>query len=342
MRTNYTAFASLCGFLAGISFACPGRLKAQALPGPITPPPQSQSPSAHPVARPKPPVVLSRTTLGGDWKLNHDQSDDPRTKTQAQKGSNGGNGGGGYPGGGYPGGGYPGGGYPGGPMGGGYPFPGSGGGPNGGPRNRGGENQQYDEKLQQVIRRPDSLNVALKDAEVDVTDDQDHKLVFYTDGRQLQKPKDDTYQEIAAHWSGSQLVSDEKSPQGAKMSRTFELSQNGQQLYETLHIEAVKSKPSLYIQYVFDIPPPQTTRQTDPDQPVMKRRSDNSDTNASPQGTQAGGGSPDPNQPVLKRNSDDSGSTSSPLPQILHPPDPPDPNQPVMKRRSDNGNNTTQ
>ena len=38
-----------------------------------------------------------------------------------------------------------------------------------------------------------------------MTDDQYRKLVFYTDGRQLQKPKDDSYQEIAAHWDGTKL-----------------------------------------------------------------------------------------------------------------------------------------
>ena len=111
-------------------------------------------------------------------------------------------------------------------------------------RGNGGQEDQYDEKLLEAIRPSSALTFALKNAEVDVTDDQYHKLVFYTDGRQLQKPKDDTYQEIAAHWSGNQLVSDEKSPQGAKMNRTFELSQDGQQLYETMHIDAAKSKPA--------------------------------------------------------------------------------------------------
>jgi hypothetical protein len=306
---------------------------AQSLPGPIAPPAQSQSASTRPAAKPKPPVIQSRTTLDGDWKLDRDESDDPRTKTQPPKGTNGGNGGNG-------GGGYPGGGYPGGPMGRGNPFPGSGGGPNGGQGNR-GQNQENDEKLQKLIRRADSLSIALKNAEVDLTDDQYHKIVFYTDGRQLQKPKDDTYQEIAAHWIGSQLVSDEKSPQGAKMSRTFELSQNGRQLYETLHIDAVKSKPSLYIQYVYDIPSPQASHETDPDQPMMKRRSDNSNSDASPQGTQTGGES-DPNQPVLKRKSDDSGSASSPQPPSPQTGGESDPNQPVMKRRSDNSSSPAQ
>ena len=89
------------------------------------------------------------------------------------------------------------------------------------------------------------------------------------------------------------------------MSRTFELSQNGRQLYETMHVDAAKSKPALYIQYVYDIPSAQASRETDPNQPVMKRRSDNSDSAASPQGTQTGG-QPDPDQPMMKRRPDNS------------------------------------
>ena len=115
------------------------------------------------------------------------------------------------------------------------------------------------------------------------------------------------------------------------------IAQNGQQLYETIHIDAVKSKPAVYVQYVFDIPPPQATRETDPDQPIMKRRSDNGDT-ASPQGAQPGSG-PDPDQPVMKRRSDDSDSTASPQTGgTTTSPQPADPDQPVMKRRSDNSN----
>lgn len=134
------------------------------------------------------------------------------------------------------------------------------------------------EKLQQFIRPASALSFVLKDAEVDVTDDQYHKLVFYTDGRQLQKPKDDSYQEIAARWNGSQLVSDEKSPLGGKMGRTFELSADGRQLYETLHIDRAKSRGQLIVRYVYDTPNPQK-QEPDPDQPVLKRHSDESNPN---------------------------------------------------------------
>ena len=342
-----TTIASFCGFVFAISIVGPSRLMAQAAPGPLAPPPGSET--ARPVAvKAKVPVIQTRTTLNGAWKLNHDESDDPRTKVQNGGGLNNGN----NCDGGYPGGGYPGGGYPRGPMGGPYP---------GGCGRRGGypggqQGQAMNQKLQDLVRPASSLSIALNDkTEVDLTDDQYHKLVLFTDSRQLQKPKDETYQEIAAHWSGDQLVSDEKSPQGAKMSRTFELSQNGRQLYETIHIDAAKSSPAVYLSYVYDIPPPQATHESDPNQPVLKRRSDDS---ASTSGTQ-GSGTSDPNQPVLKRRSDDSDDTSAT--QATQPsdstasssssnsqssqasgsatsttPQPPDPDQPVMKRRTDN------
>ena len=282
MKTRNTEMAVLCGLLITI-FSIPNRLKAQASPGPLPQPAQSQTPSSQSTAKPKQQEIQPRTSLEGAWKLNRDESDDPRTKTQDSRGTNGGNGGG-YPGGGYPGGGYPGGGgrYPGGGYpGGGYPgggYPGGRGGPRGGPDDGGG-NTGNDEKIQELIRPSGALTIALKSAEVDVTDDQYHKLVLFTDGRQLQNSANSNYQEIAAHWNGSQLVSDEKSPQGGKMSRTFELSRDGKQVYETMSINRSKSKSPLVVRYVYDIAiakNAQAGHDSDPDQPVMKKHPDDS------------------------------------------------------------------
>lgn len=119
--------------------------------------------------------------------------------------------------------------------------------------------------------------VDLKTPEIDVTDDQFRKLLLYTDGRQLQRTTSENREEVAAHWNGNQLVSDEKSPLGGKMNRTFELSQDGRQLYETLHIDNGRSRTPLVIRYVYDAA---TTSE-------MKRSEDS-----------------DPNRPVLKRNPD--------------------------------------
>lgn len=277
--------ATLCGILVAVSIS-PNHLKAQASAGPLAPPAQSQTPPNQSTAKPKQQEIQPRTSLEGAWKLNRDESDDPRAKAQDSRGTSGGNGGG-YPGGGYPGGGYPGGGgrYPGGGYpGGGYPgggYPG-GGRPRGG-QDDGGRNTENDERIQELIRPAGSLSFALKNAEVDVTDDQYRMLVFYTDGRQLQKSANENHQEIAAHWNGGQLVSDEKSPQGGKMSRTFELSRDGRQVYETLSVDRGKSRGPLVVRYVFDIAIPknaQTGRDSDPDQPVLKRHPDESNSSS--------------------------------------------------------------
>jgi hypothetical protein len=108
-------------------------------------------------------------------------------------------------------------------------------------------------------------------------DDQFRKLTVYTDGRQLSKTTDNNNQEIAAHWNGSRLVTDEKSPLGGKMSRTFELSADGRQLYVSLRIDNGRSKTPLTIRYVYDaansaIQP----TEPDPDRPVLKRKGDDS------------------------------------------------------------------
>jgi hypothetical protein len=89
---------------------------------------------------------------------------------------------------------------------------------------------------------------------VDLVDDRDRKRAFMTDGRKLQKSKDANYQEIAAKFDGKRLVTEEKSPRGDKMSRTFELSEDGRQLYETLHMTTGRNNTPLVVRYVYDLP----------------------------------------------------------------------------------------
>ena len=96
------------------------------------------------------------------------------------------------------------------------------------------------------------MSFAQTGPEVDLTDENYRKLVFYTDGRKIEKSKDLSRQEIAAHWDGGKLVSDEKSPQGGKMTRTFELSADGQQLSEIVSMENSRSKFPFTLRYVYD------------------------------------------------------------------------------------------
>jgi hypothetical protein len=106
--------------------------------------------------------------------------------------------------------------------------------------------------MRELMTPAKEIRLAATGAEVDLTDNLDRKRAFMTDGRKLQKPKDSSYAEIAAHWEGSRLVTDEKDARGNKMSRTFELSADGLQLYETLHMVRGRSNTPAVMRFVYD------------------------------------------------------------------------------------------
>jgi hypothetical protein len=231
--------------LSATCLAGPSFLRAQAPPGPLPP---TQSQDAPPPAAPLPPKpqVKPRTSILGDWKLDPDDSDDPRKKMQDARGTGGSNGG--YGGGNRR-------------MGGGM-----------GGRRPQGESDEDRQRMQELFKPPRTLTIAeaQKDKEVDAFDDQSRKRAFFIDGRKLQKSKDPNYQEIAAHWEGTRLATDEKNPRGGKMSRTFELSYDGTQLYETLHLTVGRNETPLVIRYVYDqsggaaTPPPASASASSP------------------------------------------------------------------------------
>jgi len=231
MSAKYLRICIAAGLgVVGTAFVTAVRAQAPAGPLPAATP---QAP-ASPDARPQAPVatVKPRTSILGAWKLNRDESDDPRKKMQEARSANGGGGGRVRVG-----------------------IPGMGGGPYGGRRGGGGnESDQDRERMQEFMNASRALSVAeaKKDVEIDMFDDQERKSAFFTDGRKLQKTKDSTSQEIAAHWDGNRLVTDEKSPSGRKMSRTYELSYDGTQLYETLRLTRGRSDSQISIRYVYD------------------------------------------------------------------------------------------
>ena|SRR6202790_4550161 len=225
----FLAFAS--SWAAALTIA--GSICAQAPPGPLpgAQPQPSRSSTANPQIQQARAETL--TSIFGQWKLNLEESDDPRKKMEdARENSRGGRGSGG------------------GVSIAGFPIGGHGG-------NRSGESDVDRERMQSALTPANSLTLmqkSAKDPEVDFTDDQNRKRALFTDGRKLQKAdsKDDSYQEIAAHWDGSRLITDEKSPRGGKMSRTFELSYDGAQLYETLRLTTGRSNTPIDVRYVYD------------------------------------------------------------------------------------------
>jgi hypothetical protein len=235
MKPHLSFLFSALGILCVAAAAIPGSVHAQAPAGPL---PAAQPQAAPPsTANPQNQQhAETRTSIFGQWKLNRDDSDDPRKKMEDAR-TNRGSGPGGGSGvriGGFPVGGH--GGYGG---------------------NRSGESNEEQQRTQSVIAPANSMTLTQKDPknpEVDLTDDLNRKRALFTDGRKLEKPdsKDDSYQEIAARWDGSRLVTDEKSPHGGKMSRTFELSYDGAQLYETIRLTMGRSNTPLDIRYVYD------------------------------------------------------------------------------------------
>jgi|SRR5580658_2703993 hypothetical protein len=229
MKPRVSSILPALGILCVAATAVPGAIRAQAPPGPL-PAAQPQVPpaAANPQNQARPET---RTSILGQWKLNLDESDDPRKKIQDAN-ANGSRGGGrgisiaGFPVGGHGG--------------------------------RSGQSDEDQQRMQTAISPANSLTLAqksAKDPEVDVMEDQNRKLALFTDGRKLAKSdaKDESYEEIAAHWDGSRLVTDEKSPRGGKMSRTYELSYDGAQLFETLRLTVGRSP--LDVRYVYDPAP---------------------------------------------------------------------------------------
>src|SRR5467141_1124204 len=228
----YFKLAVLTGF-AALSLLAAGVARAQAPSGPITATPTQPALGPAANAQNSAPLPPPRTTILGAWKFNADDSDDRRKRRQDSQDSNGGYGGGrGRMGGGYPGGH------------GGY-----------GGRRGGVESDEERQKMRDLFTPAKAITFSMTGAEVDLVDDRGRKRAFMTDGRKLQKSKDENYREIAAKFDGNRLITDEKNPRGGKMSRTFELSNDGRQLYETLHMTTGRNNSPLAIRFVYDIPP---------------------------------------------------------------------------------------
>jgi hypothetical protein len=234
MKAIYVFNLSVLTGLAAIGLLAAEAAHAQSPSGPITAAPSQPAPANGANAPTPAQLPTPRTTILGAWKFNPDDSDDPSKRRQDSRGSNGGGNAGGR-----------------GRMGGSWP---GGGGRGYGGRGGGGESDEERQKMHELFTPARAITLSMTGAEVDLVDDRDRKRAFMTDGRKLKKSKDENYQEIAAKFDGKRLVTDEKDPRGGKMSRTFELSSDGRELYETLHMTTGRNNTSLDIRYVYDIP----------------------------------------------------------------------------------------
>jgi hypothetical protein len=251
--------AMLCA--AGMAFA--RGAAAQAGPGPIHPAPQSGDSSAGTPRADVPAemAIPDKKQLFASWKYNMDDSDDAQEKMKEARGtgadnpanprSGGGNGNG-----------------TGIHMGGmGSPYPGGGGGNGGGsgsgyPRNGQSKNGDgdYDRaQLQELMNPAGSITLVMKDTpdakngEVLLTDDAGRQRAFYTDGRKVQKSKDDKFEEFDAHWEDYRLVAELSGNHGPQITRSFEPAPGGKQLVEIVRLERTRSNGPVEIRFVYDL-----------------------------------------------------------------------------------------
>ncbi len=187
----------------------------------------------------------------GTWKLNRDESDDPRQKSNQRATSNPNGNPNGNPGGyGGPRMGWPGGGMGGGRQGNGGPQSGSqSSSPKGGTPE---EKERYQELMDPSVRL-DLAKRAEKDAIVEMTGDQGRKTIFYTDGNKPDAPAGVGTEVVAANWDGAKLVSNDVSlPKGGTARRTYEVSPDGTQLWEEVEMVVGKDKNPSRFRFVYD------------------------------------------------------------------------------------------
>ena len=223
---------SCAAFLLAAFAACVST-NAQAPPGPLPGAPSQDASS--PAAAKAPAANLPRTKiLAGTWKLNLDDSDDPRKKLQQARGA--GTQGGGRPRVGLGGGGWPGGGGYGGRRGG-----------------AGGESDEERQKMQLFLQPSRQLTITQKDPQIDVLDDSDRKVTAFTDGRKVEKSKDAGNQQFDAKWDEYRLVMQGKDPRGNKYERSYEVLEGNRQLRETLFLKVGRNNTEVSIRYIYDL-----------------------------------------------------------------------------------------
>jgi len=212
------------------------------------------APSVASSSAPPPPVkrLEPRKSIMGAWKLNRDESDNPRQKSNQRSTSPSTSNPGGYGG---PRTGWPGGGMGGGGMGGGRQ---GNGGPQGGTQSgapKGGTPEEK-ERYQELLDPSERLDVEKrndKDPIVEMMGDQGRKTIFYTDGNKPDAPAGVGTEVVAANWDGAKLVSNDVSlPKGGTARRTYEVSPDGTQLWEEVEMVGGKDKNPSKFRFVYD------------------------------------------------------------------------------------------
>lgn len=108
-------------------------------------------------------------------------------------------------------------------------------------------------RMRKLIEAPDQVTIKHKDQEIDMVDGEDRVRALVTEDRKLEKPKKNSPRtEVKAHWSQSSLVSEEKGPDGTKIAKTYEISDDKKQMYEKVTINGKRLDSPITIRYRYD------------------------------------------------------------------------------------------
>jgi hypothetical protein len=193
--------------------------------GPITPNPSQAPQQAPPKNATRAPSENAKGSLAGTWKLNRDESDDPRQKLE--QASSGGSGGWGQ-----------------GPAGGG-----------GGWNRPGGRPVPEDGAAD--MSDFSQLTIEQSDSAAKVTGATGRVLAQYSsdnssDKDAAKKSKDGRNAPPVAEWQGARLVTTVNGPRGTKTTRVYELSPDGKQLYVSTRLENARFNQPANIRFVYD------------------------------------------------------------------------------------------
>ncbi|HVH50189.1 MAG TPA: hypothetical protein VM781_00875, partial [Candidatus Bathyarchaeia archaeon] len=128
----------------------------------------------------------------------------------------------------------------------------------------GGESDSDRQKMHLFVSPANQLTIAQKEPEIDVSDDDDRKFTFFTDGRKVEKAKDATRQDLDAKWDEYRLVAEGKDPRGNKYQRSYEVLEGNRQLRETLSLKVGRNNSEVSIRYVYDLISPPAKTQVPP------------------------------------------------------------------------------
>lgn len=177
-------------------------------------------------------LAAERPDFSGTWKLNKELSENPRDKLMEQRKNR--------------------------EYGGGRPPDGGDVARGGGGLGRGGTGEGVgrdgiQERLKAMTERIQSIEIDHREPQLELRFADGHERTIYTDGRTSEDDFESGIFEAKGKWkSGSQVFVKAESSYGGKLTETYELSENGQQLYVTTKIEGDGRRPNLTFRRVYD------------------------------------------------------------------------------------------